>query len=680
MEMEKSDKDEESDGDGEEQLAEQCQKRVGIELPTEEVRYKIIKAYVWKQNVKLFMESPCLQYEILLKPCFLTLQSSWVQGQAKIRIIDDASGVIKPGRMALLLGPPGCGKTSLLKALSRNLKVLLSSCLNCYLGAFVVFACPIFLLGEDSYNGYNIEEFVPQKTSAYVSQYDEHVPEMTARETLDFSARCQGVGTRAGYFCQRTKRKPANRLHYKILGLDICTDSLVRDALRRGIYGEKLNSNFAGEMIQGPIKPLFMDEIKHGLDISTTFQILTCLRQLAHINDATILVSLPQPSPETFDLSDDIILMAEGKIVYHVPCESVLEFFEDCGFRCPERKSVADFLQKVISRKDQAQYWFHTELAHNFVSVDIFSQKFNESPLGEKLREDLSVSYDKSKSHKDALSFNVYSLSKWQLFRACMSREFLLMKRNSLVYVLKISQLFVIALITYMVFFHTQMHVDIVDSSYYIGALDFALYTLLVDGLPEVALTVSRLAVFYKQKELRFYPIWAYAIPAVVLKLPLSFIISLVWTCLTYYVFGYSPEFGRFCRQFIMFFAVHVASLSMFLFMGSLSSTPVTAIASACVVLLLLMLFTGIMISRCLSVNDFLAPRWQNVLSKNMIMGREILSIRGQNFEGFIFWLQKLPMQSFHAKSSLRYKKVKIQAMMECMRQKGQETLTLVPI
>jgi len=43
-----------------------------------------------------------------------------------------------------------------------------------------------------------LEEFVPQKTAAYVSQYDLHIPEMTVRETVDFSARCQGTGSQAG--------------------------------------------------------------------------------------------------------------------------------------------------------------------------------------------------------------------------------------------------------------------------------------------------------------------------------------------------------------------------------------------------------------------------------------------------------------------------------------------------
>jgi len=34
-------------------------------------------------------------------------------------------------------------------------------------------------------------------------------------------------------------------------------------------------------------------------------------------------------------------------VVYHGPRSSVCRFFEDSGFRCPERKEVADFLQEV---------------------------------------------------------------------------------------------------------------------------------------------------------------------------------------------------------------------------------------------------------------------------------------------------------------------------------------------
>ena len=48
------------------------------------------------------------------------------------------------------------------------------------------------------YNGYKLNEFVPQKTSTYVSQNDVHAGEMTVKETLDFSARFQGIGARYG--------------------------------------------------------------------------------------------------------------------------------------------------------------------------------------------------------------------------------------------------------------------------------------------------------------------------------------------------------------------------------------------------------------------------------------------------------------------------------------------------
>ena len=82
--------------------------------------------------------------------------------------------------MTLLLGPPGSGKTTLLLALAGRLEKGLR------------------VQGKVTLNGHTHDEFVPQKTAAYISQRDLHVGEMTVREVLDVSAKCQGVGTRYG--------------------------------------------------------------------------------------------------------------------------------------------------------------------------------------------------------------------------------------------------------------------------------------------------------------------------------------------------------------------------------------------------------------------------------------------------------------------------------------------------
>lgn len=133
----------------------------------------------------------------------------------------------------------------------------------------------------------------------------------------------------------------------QLLGLDVCADILIGDEMRRGISGGQRKRVTTGEMIVGPTTALFMDEISTGLDSSTTFSIVSSLRQFVKVLEGTILMSLLQPAPETFDLFDDIILLSEGQIVYHGPRENAMDFFESCGFKCPERKGVADFLQEA---------------------------------------------------------------------------------------------------------------------------------------------------------------------------------------------------------------------------------------------------------------------------------------------------------------------------------------------
>jgi hypothetical protein len=56
------------------------------------------------------------------------------------------------------------------------------------------------------------------------------------------------------------------------------------------------------------------------------------------------------------------------------------------------------------------------------------------------LDDELSKPYDKSQSHKSSLSYSKYSLGKLDLFKACMKREILLMKRNSFIYIFKTVQ------------------------------------------------------------------------------------------------------------------------------------------------------------------------------------------------------------------------------------------------
>ncbi|KAF7137708.1 hypothetical protein RHSIM_Rhsim07G0150000 [Rhododendron simsii] len=298
---------------------------VGINLPTIEVRFEHLnvdaEAYVGDRALPTVSN-----FFVNIFQGFLNYLHIIPSRKLPLAILQDVSGIIKPARLTLLLGPPSSGKTTLLRALAgelhRDLKVS----------------------GNVTYNGCGMNEFVPQRTSAYTSQHDLHIGELTVRETLAFSARCQGVGSRYDIDIF-----PSVIMYSKILGLEVCADTMVGDQMLRGISGGQKKRVTTGEMLVGPARALFMDEISTGLDTSTTFHIVNSIKNSIHILQGTCVISLLQPAPETYDLFDDIILLSDGHIVYQGPREYVLEFFERMGFKCPDRKGVADFLQEVIS-------------------------------------------------------------------------------------------------------------------------------------------------------------------------------------------------------------------------------------------------------------------------------------------------------------------------------------------
>ncbi|KAL2346758.1 hypothetical protein Fmac_000758 [Flemingia macrophylla] len=439
-------------------------------------------------------------------------------------------------RMTLLLGPPSSGKTTLLLALAGRLDKDLK------------------FSGQVLYNGHGMKEFVPQRTSAYISQTDLHIGEMTVRETLAFSARCQGIGSRYEMLAELSRREKAANIkpdpdidiYMKILGLEVCADTMVGDDMIRGISGGQKKRVTTGEMLVGPARALFMDEISTGLDSSTTFQMVNSLRQSIHILNGTAVISLLQPAPETYELFDDIILLSDGQIVYQGPRENVLEFFEYMGFKCPERKGVADFLQEVTSRKDQEQYWAKQDEPYTFITVKEFSEAFQSFHVGRKLGDELATSFDTSKGHPAVLTKNKYGVSKKELLKACVSREFLLMKRNSFVYVFKMWQLILTGLVTMTLFLRTEMHRDTeADGGIFMGALFFVLIVIMFNGYSELSMSIMKLPVFYKQRDFLFFPSWAYSLPTWILKIPITLVEVGIWVVMTYYVIGFDPSIER---------------------------------------------------------------------------------------------------------------------------------------
>ncbi|KAJ0014123.1 hypothetical protein Pint_21490 [Pistacia integerrima] len=184
--------------------------------------------------------------------------------------------------------------------------------------------------------------------------------------------------------------------------------------------------------------------------------------------------------------------LTTGKVLYQGPRDQVVELFKDCGFRYPQRKGVADFLLVVISRKDQTQYWYHTEDPYHYVLVDMFCQNSRNLLSARSLMRNSQCRLINPKATR-MLFPSIYSLSKWQLLRACMSREYLFLKRNTFIYVFKTTQIVIIPAITMTVFLRTQMDIDVLHATYCMGALFSGLMILLIDGIPELSLTTARL-------------------------------------------------------------------------------------------------------------------------------------------------------------------------------------------
>lgn len=239
-------------------------------------------------------------------------------------ILRGLTGTALPSRTLAILGSSGAGKTTFLNALcdrlatDGNLKLKGTR-----------------QLGEIAYD----REF--RKVIGFVTQDDVIGALATPESALRFSLRI-----RRGTDPETTKRRVDETLNE--LHLEHCRDTIVgTPGLIAGLSGgERKRCNIGIELITDP-KVLLLDEPTSGLDSVTSVKIVALLSELAR-KGRTIIYTIHQPTAEVLDYFDDLMLMAQGKAVYHGPMSDAVEYFSSVGYVCPETYTPTDFFMTLL--------------------------------------------------------------------------------------------------------------------------------------------------------------------------------------------------------------------------------------------------------------------------------------------------------------------------------------------
>mmetsp|Transcript_34485 Transcript_34485/g.50638 ORF Transcript_34485/g.50638 Transcript_34485/m.50638 type:complete len:1445 (-) Transcript_34485:232-4566(-) len=309
----------------------------------------------------------------------------------KKRILKDINLVLKPGKSYLILGPPGCGKTTLLKTIAglspddnKKGKPRRSQ---------------PHLTGRVEYNGLTTKddpELVATNVASYVQQRDFHAPYLTVKETFNFALQCRGSNIKTSVENMSTsaksdKEKFTENMTIEGLGLKKSQDTYVGNDMVRGVSGGQRRRVTVGEMMQSNTPVVCADEISTGLDALTTYDIVRSMVYFAKATKTTRVISLLQPGPETFSLFDEVIILSEGgHLIYVGPNDEVVDYFDDLGYKLPADMDIADFLQ-IVSTKDGARLFVPSEATADTPYTDEgFVEVFKNSPLGKTVSNQLA--------------------------------------------------------------------------------------------------------------------------------------------------------------------------------------------------------------------------------------------------------------------------------------------------
>uniref|UniRef100_A0A914EIA1 ABC transporter domain-containing protein n=1 Tax=Acrobeloides nanus TaxID=290746 RepID=A0A914EIA1_9BILA len=240
------------------------------------------------------------------------------------RILNDISGIAKPGEFVALMGASGAGKTTLLNTLlSRNLQGLEIE------GSVLVEGCS---LGRKM-----------TQVSGYVQQDELFMPTLTVYEHLSIQAKLRLVG-----FSENERKQRVEEIMQE-LGLNKCRHARIGlTGVKKGISGgEAKRLSIASELLNNP-PILFLDEPTTGLDSFLAESVVNVMTKLAK-SGRTLICTIHQPSSVIYRKFDKVMFLARGRLAYFGTPENAVETFARFGYHCPRNYNPADMIIESLA-------------------------------------------------------------------------------------------------------------------------------------------------------------------------------------------------------------------------------------------------------------------------------------------------------------------------------------------
>jgi len=479
-------------------------------------------------------------------------------------ILSDLNFFLKPGSMVLVLGSPGCGKTSVFKALSQQTH-------------------SETVTGNLLFNGKLANPDTHHRDVSYVVQEDHHMAPFTVRETFKFSADLQmKEGT--------TEEEKIERVDYilKTLDLERQQDTVVGNEFLRGVSGgQKKRVTIGVEMVKD--SGLFlMDEPTTGLDSTTSLSLVTDFKDMVIRNEMSCLIALLQPGIEITKLFDFLMVLNEGHMVYFGPLNDAIGYFEGLGFKLPTHHNPAEFFQEIVDEPE-----LYCEGEPPLRGAEEFAEAYKKSAIYQSIISDLDNNIPDPKIYKDSEGSSRYPTSLNYQVHLTSLRAFKMLISNPVAVRMRVIKSIVMGLILGSLFY--GLDATQTDGNNRSGLIFFSLLFIVFSGMGAISVLFEQREVFYVQKDGKYYDTMAFFLSLIFAEIPISVIETVIFTTLVYWMCGLQANAEKFIYFVLLNFVADISFQSFFKMVSAFSPTHTIAAVLAPAILAPFLLFSGFM-------------------------------------------------------------------------------------